>query len=250
VHQGDVIVPPHTFGEYAAAASRAHRRTVETSWDSWNQPLVPGSVEFLCIPNNPTGYELSSEEVRRRVDARSIAGSQVVLDLAYAPFLDHKVLVPEEAIVLYSPNKVHGMTGIRAAFLVAPLAAAQRLAHAAPSWVTGAHGVAMLAAIYHNEAQAWVESTTAKLRQERLLLTQSLIRAGFEVKESGANFLMIRVGDAALVRSTLLSQGIHVRDCSSFGLPEWIRVSAGKSERNTALVAAMCSLREDDMWAH
>ncbi len=41
---------------------------------------------------------------------------------------------------------------------------------------------------------------------------------------SPAPFLLVKVGDAAGLRRSLLEQGILVRDCASFGLPGYIRL--------------------------
>jgi histidinol-phosphate/aromatic aminotransferase/cobyric acid decarboxylase-like protein len=47
---------------------------------------------------------------------------------------------------------------------------------------------------------------------------------GLFVPPSAANFLLVKVGDAASWREKLMSQGLAVRDCASFGLPEYLRL--------------------------
>lgn len=61
---------------------------------------------------------------------------------------------------------------------------------------------------------------------------------GMPVLPSAAPFFLVRVGDAAAVRSALLHNGILVRDCASFGLPEYVRVCTRRPEENAQLVAA------------
>ncbi|MDK1018548.1 MAG: aminotransferase class I/II-fold pyridoxal phosphate-dependent enzyme [Actinomycetota bacterium] len=242
---GDVAAPPHTFGEYAAAAIRARRRLVTSSWHSWSDALSRDSVEFLCLPNNPTGYETPAADISLRVAARVASGSHVVLDLAYAPFLDRRIAVPDAAIALFSPNKVHGVTGVRAAYAVTPRETASTLRSAAPSWVLGNHGVAMLEATCLPAAKLWVRRTTSLLRSLRSEIVERLENRSFELRPSDAHFLMVRVGDAARTRGRLLRYGLHVRDCSSFGLAEWIRISVGPRERNDLLVDALAAIHKD-----
>ena len=64
---------------------------------------------------------------------------------------------------------------------------------------------------------------------------------GLVVMPSAANFLLVRVGNGARIRSALLERHIVVRDCSSFGLPEHIRVAVRRPEECQRLIQ---SLRE------
>ena len=42
---------------------------------------------------------------------------------------------------------------------------------------------------------------------------------------SRANFFLVRVGDGRIFRQALLKHGMLVRDCASFGLPEYVRIA-------------------------
>jgi len=50
---------------------------------------------------------------------------------------------------------------------------------------------------------------------------------------------MVRVGRATEVAKALRERGIRVRDCTSFGLPEWLRLSAQREEAIRALLLAL-----------
>ncbi len=77
-----------------------------------------------------------------------------VLDLAYAPLRlsgtsPWSAAQRDQAWQLWTPNKALGLTGVRAAYAIAPLgaeAAAQQVQQLCPSWPVGAHGVALLQA--------------------------------------------------------------------------------------------------------
>ena len=48
--------------------------------------------------------------------------------------------------------------------------------------------------------------------------------------ESGGNFVLAAVDDASAVAEATKRRGVIVRDCTSFGLPDCIRVSCGTRE--------------------
>jgi histidinol-phosphate aminotransferase len=64
-------------------------------------------------------------------------------------------------------------------------------------------------------------------------------RLGLEYIPSRANFLTVRVGDAARVYGHLLAQGVIVRPIANYGLPEHLRVTVGLPEHNERLLAAL-----------
>ena len=68
---------------------------------------------------------------------------------------------------------------------------------------------------------------------------------GIEVAPSRANFVLARVGDAAGVRARLLRRGFAVRECTSFGLPEWVRIATPGTRDLPRLLAAIEASLED-----
>ena len=61
-----------------------------------------------------------------------------------------------------------------------------------------------------------------------------------ETRQSPATFLLARTGPVA---DRLRARGLRVRDCSSFGLPGWIRVAAAPPHWRDALLAALAEAR-------
>lgn len=231
--RGPILLPP-TFGEYARAARALDLPLWEAeSPEAFLKLLPKSSLAFLCVPNNPTGeiYPFLEEAARR-------AGGALVLDLAYYDLMESPPPLPQTAFRLYSPNKAHGLTGVRAGYLLAPLDLTH-FQNLAPSWPLSVYGEAFLHAHLDPEARAWLEGSKRELFRLRGLLAEGLRRLGLEVRESPANFLMARVGRATEVAKALRERGIRVRDCTSFGLPEWLRLSAQREEAIRALLLAL-----------
>lgn len=235
--RGPMLILPPTFSEYARAAQPAELPLLRAAdAESFLSLLPKATLAFLCVPNNPTGEVYSFiEEAAHIAEQYRIV---LVLDLAYYHLLPSPPALPPNAWRLYSPNKAHGLTGVRAGYLVAP----QSLVHfrnLAPSWVVGVHGEAFLRATLQPSSQGWLASTCEELWRLRKQLANGLRALGLEVQESPANFLLVKVGRATRVARRLRSEGIRVRDCTSFGLPEWLRLSAQPAEAQEALLEAL-----------
>ncbi|WP_105317489.1 pyridoxal phosphate-dependent aminotransferase [Thermus tenuipuniceus] len=235
--RGPLLLLKPTFSEYARAARALDLPLWEVETPEEFLRLLPrSSLAFLCVPNNPTGevYPFLEEAAAR-------AGGALVLDLAYYPLLETLPPLPREAWLLFSPNKAHGLTGVRAGYLVAPLDLSH-FQNLAPSWPVSVYGEGLLEGHLDLEAQGWLEGAKRELHRLRGLLAQGLRELGLAVRESPANFLLVRVGKATEVAKALRERGIRVRDATSFGLGEWLRLSAQREEAIEALLTALASV--------
>jgi histidinol-phosphate aminotransferase len=230
-----------TFSEYAHGARSMERRLISARSPAAflrAQTQHPG-LGFVCWPNNPGGEMWPLDFV-----AAAAAAGPLVVDLAYAPLCDARHAAEIEAAAaaayrLYSPNKAFGLTGVRGAYVVAPRID-RRIAAAAPSWVIGRDAVAFLEAGTDIEARQWLAQKVPLLHRLRARLALGLRQMGLQVRESPATFLMTKVGDAARICARLRREhGIRVRDASSFGRREWIRLSAQPVSAQKALLAAL-----------
>ena len=137
-----VSVPPHAYGDYAQAA-RAHGLAVVPSVALASS----AALHWACEPSSPLG------QLHGLLDWAEAPGIRV-LDCAYAPLrLSGQPSVTPEVLQtvwqLFTPNKALGLTGVRAAYAIAPLGAdadVRVLEQLCPSWPVGAHGVALLQA--------------------------------------------------------------------------------------------------------
>jgi histidinol-phosphate aminotransferase len=225
--QGSIPILGPTFSEYARCAQLARKRSyqAENTTDYLRLRRSRRSLGFVCWPNNPTGATWPLEFV-----AEAACRGPLVVDLAYAPLCPDGMLARIEAaarhaIRLYAPNKSFGLTGVRAAYAITPKPM-PALVHQAPAWVLDKTGEAFLAAATEAEALQWLAASRPLYAAWRDKLALALRDRGCEVRSSPATFLLARVGDARRRTADLRAHGVRVRDCSSFGLPEWIRLSA------------------------
>lgn len=238
-----VLVWEPTFSEYAHAAAVARLPAVVAEDADAYLDLLPGAgVAFLCQPNSPDGRIRDAAVTTTIGEASRRAGVPVVCDLAYAPLAEDAVPVPPGAWELHSPNKSHGTTGVRAAYLLAPRDPATRLRARAPSWVLSVHGEAFLRVTAGEAAERWVASTRPRLWRWRDGIAAALAERGLPVHPGRANYLLADVGvlgGATPVTRALADRGIGVRDATSFGLPDCLRLRAHTPSALDALLTAL-----------
>ena len=230
-----VRLPPHGYGDYAAAAR---------AWSLTPTPQGAVPLAWACEPSSPLG------ESDARLPALLEDAATVVLDRAYEPLRLEGVAPPADALErcwqLVSPNKALGLTGVRAAYAIAPMGsedAAAQLEAMAPSWVLGAHGVALLAAWCEPAVQAWLDACKPTLRgwkQRQAALCESL---GWRVLPSDANFFTCEAPRAIAQLPALRARGIALRDCASFGLPGHVRLGVLPPASQDALRGAWEALQ-------
>jgi histidinol-phosphate/aromatic aminotransferase/cobyric acid decarboxylase-like protein len=174
-------------------------------------------------------------------------GALFVLDQAYDAFSDEPfdgpALVGHAHVVhLRSLTKEHALAGVRAGFAIASVAVTEAIERVRVPWAASTIAQAAAVAALSNAAAEHVARTTAVLRAERGRISRACAIRGIDVHPSSTHYCLIRVGTGAAARARLLTHhGILVRDCASFGLPEWIRVAARTPAANDLLIAALTS---------
>lgn len=219
-----VWLPPHGYGDYAQAAR------------AWKLPVAAeieeAQLRWACDPSSPLG--VPHPQLDQVVSAETLC----VLDRAYEPLrLGARLTLSAEKLQqfwqLWTPNKALGLTGVRAAYAIAPVHADEAVAQLeslAPSWPVGAHGVAMLQAWTAPEMQAWLAGSLATLREWKARQVALCEALGWTCLPSEANFFCARPALPPTLSlqhalDQLRAHGIKLRDTTSFGLPGHVRVS-------------------------
>lgn len=233
-----VRVPMHCYGDYLRAAS------------AWGlERVADGGADLVwyCDPSSPLGEPCGNLDV---LTTSSRPKAVCVLDLAYEPLrLEGALSLPNEVLEavwrLWTPNKALGMTGVRAAYAIAPLGADELMAgltRLAPSWPLGAHGVALLESWTTDAVQHWLRESRTTLRKwktAQLALCESL---GWSCLPSVANYFCARpdVPYSEERAKALRAAGIKLRDTASFGLPGHVRLGVLSPASQEALRRAWC----------
>lgn len=256
-----VLIVRPAFGEYERAARLcgAHIRAIDVFEVPFPTPAIVNEVAqvrprllFLATPMNPSGRALSRADVQRIAQACCAVDCLLVLDQAYDPFTEDPVgtpAVPGHSHVLHvrSLTKDHALAGVRVAFAIAPPEIAGAIERVRVPWSASSAAQAAGAAAMHDEAIAHVARTTTLLRAEANRMMAACSVLGVSVHASVTHFFLIGCESARATTERLLNgAGILVRDCTSFGLPNWIRVAARRPAENNVLLAALQSERREN----
>ncbi len=255
--RGDtVLVIEPTYGEYEPAVRLAGARPLKhcireelmfTPDIAPVQELVtnirPRAV-FLCNPNNPTGVLYPRKDIEGMVDA--LGDTLLLLDEAYMTFTNKAgwssldLIERANVVVMRSMTKDYGLPGLRLGYAVARPEIIETLRIALPPWNVNAP--AQEAGLFVLDRYDYLEQTLRQLTEAKDYLMREISSLGFTVCPSDAGFFLVKVGNATDLRLSLLKKGLMVRDCSSFGLPAYIRLAPRSLPDCRKLVEAMTSL--------
>lgn len=246
-----VVIAEPTFSELrvAAEAQGARVERVFTELPHFALDLMRvlerakgAELVYLCSPNNPTGEAL--ELARVCEFARLLGDTLVVLDQSFLSLSDRadelRAPLPENVIALRSLTKDFALAGLRIGYLVAHPDLVARVERQRPTWAVSAPALSAIACAAHEEA--FVRASWQRMRDDRERLRAGLMALGVPVISGAAGYVLARVGDARPVTRALLQQRIQVRDCTSFGLPAYVRLAARPAHEGEALLRAFATL--------
>lgn len=203
---------------------------------------------FIANPNNPTGTHHPARQVQAFLQqVHEKHGDQVVvlLDEAYDDYLDPSERFDSAQWVRQYPNlivtrtfsKAYGLAGLRVGYALAQPALTDLLNRVRQPF--NVSQLAQEAARVALSDQDFLRQTFEINRAGREQLSQAFADLGLDYVPSRANFVLVRVGDAAGVHQALLRRGVIVRPVAGDGLPEHLRVSVGLPAENQRLIQAL-----------
>lgn len=199
-----LVAQRHPDGEVADPEFSGYRRHLRS--------VGPGLPRWRSNPHSPTGHFAGDDE------------RAAVWDEAYWPMAtgtwtrgDHW----RGALVIGSLTKLLACPGLRLGYALAPdedEAAALRALR--PEWAVGALALAVL-----DDALPEIDlaATASRIGTARAELVDELRRRGWDVDAADAPWVLVRgAGD---LRDRLARQAVVVRDCTSFGWPDTVRIA-------------------------
>ncbi|MSU65449.1 MAG: histidinol-phosphate transaminase [Opitutus sp.] len=248
----EVVMGAPAFVVYKLVTLLFGAKAVEVPLREWRHDLTAiaraitprTKLVFVCSPNNPTGT--ANTEAELLAFARALPGHvMAVFDEAYAEFVedppDLRPLIREgrNVICLRTFSKIYGLASLRVGYGYAAAELCSLLNRVRQPFNVNA--IAQAAALAALDDRAFAEKCVQENRAGRLQLEQGCRNLGLEFVPSVANFMLMKVGDAARVYDGLQQRGIIVRPVKSYGLPDWVRVTVGTRVQNDRLLSALAA---------
>jgi len=251
-HDAETIVPLPAFDPYpnstAAVGATAIRVPPGPDFAFPTQAVVDAITPrtrmiFLNTPNNPTGQLIPIPDLARISEAASDA--VVLIDEAYIEF-GGETFLPElprfrNVLVGRTFSKAYGLAGLRIGVVIGhPDVLTPVRTVTLPFNINGVALAALGAALGDAE---FLPRYAAQVWESRERLYEACRRLGLTYWPSAANYVLVRVGEAAPFVAALAARQIHVRDRSKDPVtPGCIRITTGILEHTDAAIEALESV--------
>jgi threonine-phosphate decarboxylase len=259
--KGDfAVMAAPTFGEYESAVRKTGEDVkfvkLNSNFQVDPQAFIKGmagaKMVFFCNPNNPTSLLTPTSQLTEIIEAALTQDSLVFLDEDFLEFVENeqalsmisKIKKYPNLFVLRSFTKIFGLTGLRVGYGIASEEIINALLCAKIPW--NVNCLAQSAAVAALNDQEHLQKTYKLVKEEKAFLQEGLSKIkGFKIYPPDANFFFIDVRKTGLTAAQLtqkmLSEGILIRDCTSFrGLDEYyIRIAVKQHGENVRLLEAL-----------
>lgn len=231
-----VLILEPTFSEFRFACEQLQARIwewrarAENSFQ-WDYQEIESLIQkekiqhlYVCHPNSPTGSAVDIKWLSKLAEKKPELS--IILDLAFinlSPLYEdsHRQL-PLNVIKLYSLTKDHSIPGLRLGFAIAAQSLIQKMENQRASW--SVNSLAIAAGMAATEEADFIHSCRQRILQDQEYLVKILQQHGLSFHSAHAPMILIDTGNGRQTQKKLWMENILVRDCSSYGLEQWIRI--------------------------
>ena len=250
---GEVVACHPTFDFMLAYAERLGCNWARTPLTSTYQYDLNGldkacgsntKLIFVCNPNNPTGIEIPTAELKSFCETQS-RKYPVYVDEAYIELSPNGRESSMASLVDVNPNiivgrtfsKVHGLAGLRIGYAIANPVTIELLANfhiGRGMTISSASANAAIACLKDAEFEAY---SRRKIIEGREMVCKAFDKWGVEYMPSAANFVFFRNDKFSMDPvEAMEKEDILIRSYDYW--PGWTRVSIGTTEEMEAFISA------------
>ena len=198
-------------------------------------------------PNAPTGVALSRAEIASLLQQHPDA--PVVIDEAYVDF-GAETAIPLVAshpnlLVVQTMSKSRALAGLRVGYAIGDSGLIEALTRVKDSFNSYPLGrPAQAGAIAALEDEPWFQNSRASVIEGRERLTQGLVRLGFDVLPSSANFVFARhpAHQGAALTAALRQRAVIVRHFAAPRISDYLRITVGTGGQTDRLLSALSDI--------
>ncbi len=200
---------------------------------------------FISNPNNPTGTILKKKDYDLLI--KSIPEHVIVVDdAAYREFVVSKEYPDgigyikkkvKNLIVLRTFSKLYGLAGLRIGYGITTPELADYIERVRQPF--NVNSLAQVAALAALDDRQFVRRTLDNNKAGLDYLYRMLDKINIHFIPTQANFFLVKVSPYMTARQafeSLLMKGVIVRDMTSYGLADYIRINVGKPAENRKFI--------------
>ena len=249
----NIVICPPTFAMYAQSATLQNAEVREARLDNkfdLDVKLIKQNTDkntkiiFVCSPNNPTANLMTRARILQ-LCADYADTALIVVDETYVEFADSESVIPcldahANLVVLRTLSKSHAAAGLRCGVAVARSDVTGLLQKVLAPYPLAQPVVDAALTILSAPSQAVLAAKRRDIVARRKEVVAALAACPdiVELLPSDANYLLVRVKDAADLCNKCRNSGIILRNQSHQpGLENSVRVSIGSHEEMQAFIA-------------
>jgi len=245
----EIIYSEHGFLMYPISAKRLGARAISVKEQNLKADInailkaitAKTKIIFIANPNNPTGSYLNKSEIEKLI-AGTPKNILIVLDHAYEEFVDvadypnaiELVNKNENVVVTRTFSKIYGLASLRIGWCYSSAYIAEILNKIrGPFNVGGPAQYAAVAALEDEEFFTLSKNYNKKWLE--IFFKEFAQIPGITAHPSIANFILLDFGSVEKCQATnakLLENGFILREMTSYGLPNCLRMTIGTEEEN------------------
>ncbi len=204
------------------------------------------ALTFLCNPNAPSGTLVSLQQIEKL--ARSLPGV-LVIDEAYVDFAGNEGVssIPliqrlPNLVVLRTFSKSFSLAGMRIGLAFASEHIISGMMKVKDSY--NVNRLSLIAATAALQDLPWMTRNARRIQRTRKRLTTGLVRVGYDVYPSHANFVLARKSgrNQKGVYDELKRRKILVRYFDIAGLQDCLRITVGTNSEVQTLLREMSTI--------
>lgn len=211
----------------------------------------PAGGIILPNPNAPTGLALSRDQIGTLLEEHP--DIPVVIDEAYVDFGAETAipLVASHAnlLVVHTMSKSRALAGLRVGYAIGDQDLIEALTRVKDSFNSYPLGrPAQYGAIASLGDEAWFQEARGRVIEGREQLIRGLIRLGFDVLPSSANFVFARhhAHAGATLMHALRQRAVIVRHFTAPRISEYLRITVGTPEQIERLLSTLSNILESE----
>ena len=253
--QDNIVICPPTFAMYAQSAALQNAEVRQAKLDSkfdLNVKLINQIADnntkiiFVCSPNNPTANLMNRARILQLCTDYA-EKALIVVDETYVEFAHSESLIPcldshANLVILRTLSKSHAAAGLRCGVAVARSDVTELLQKVLAPYPLAQPVVDAALTILSAKSQSGLAAKRRDIvnRRDQIAATLAACAEIVEVLPSDANYLLVRVKDAADLCEKCRASGIILRNQSHQpGLENSVRVSIGSDEDMQAFIGVM-----------